>query len=276
MSLVKFNKMNGLGNTIIVVDMRHRIDRISTAAVVALAAEPATKFDQMMVLYPPRTSGTFSFVEIINSDGSTAQACGNGMRCVAKLLAAECDEKTYILETVAGVLKAAVLDDGLISVDMGAPQEVRAIETLIDDPLLHSPSFVSMGNPHAIFWVDNDVWSHELDRFGPLFEHHPIFPNRANISIAHVSSNETIYMRTWERGAGLTLACGSAACAVAVAAASTKRTGRRVSITVPSGGVLRIEWRDEDDHVIMIGPAEFEFQGKLDPTDRREANCQTR
>jgi diaminopimelate epimerase len=267
MSFVKFYKMNGLGNIIIVVDMRNRNDKVSTAAVVALASQPATQFDQMMALYPPRTSGTLNFVEIINSDGSMAQACGNGMRCVAKLLAAESDDKqkSFVLETVVGIMNANVLDDGLICVDMGAPQEVRVSEDAIDDPILHSPSFVSMGNPHAIFWVDNDVWSYELDRFGPVFERHSIFPNRANISIARVSSNETIDLRTWERGAGLTLACGSAACAAAVAAASTKRTARNVSITVPSGGVLRIEWRIEDDHVIMTGPAEFEFSGQFDP-----------
>src|SRR5690606_30015728 len=126
---------------------------------------------------------------------------------------------------------------------------------------LHSPSVASMGNPHAIFWVGQDVNGYDLARFGPMLEDHPIFPERANITIAQVTSPESLTMRTWERGAGLTLACGSAACAAAVSAARTGRTGRTVKVTVP-GGKLEILWR-EDDHVIMTGPAEWEFSGRL-------------
>ncbi len=120
-----------------------------------------------------------------------------------------------------------------------------------------------MGNPHAIFWVDGDVWSYELEKYGSALEHDPIFPERANISIARITSPETMDLRTWERGVGLTRACGSAACAAGVSAARTGRTGRTVTVTVP-GGPLRIEWRD-DDHVIMTGPAEWEFGGTFDP-----------
>jgi diaminopimelate epimerase len=273
---INFYKMNGLGNDIVVVDMRNRQVRSISPSAVLSHLSAAAKFDQLMIVHPSRTIGTLNFVEILNSDGSIAHACGNGMRCVGKLLATklvsggESINTNFQLETIVGIMSVSVLDDGLISVDMGAPREVRVSEDAIDDPVLHSPSFVSMGNPHAIFWVDNDVWQFELDRFGPVFEHHPIFPDRANISIAYISStndteSETIYLRTWERGAGLTLACGSAACAAAVAAASSNRTGRNVSVIVPSGGVLRIEWREEDDHVIMIGPAEFEFSGQFAP-----------
>ncbi len=165
----------------------------------------------------------------MNSDGSGAQACGNGMRCVVQALAAETGQKIFTFETVAGILNAEEHADGTISVDMGTPRfgwqdiplaeefrDTRMIELQIgpiDAPVLHSPSVVSMGNPHAIFWVDRDVWSYELDRFGPLLENHPIFPERANITIAQVTSPETMIIRTWERGAGLTKACGSAACA---------------------------------------------------------------
>jgi diaminopimelate epimerase len=129
--------------------------------------------------------------------------------------------------------------------------------------VLHSPSALSMGNPHAVFWVDRDVWSYELDRFGPLLENHPIFPERANITIAQVTSRDSMVIRTWERGAGLTKACGSAACASVVAAARTNRTGRSVRLSVP-GGELHVEWRD-DDHVVLTGPAEWEFSGRFDP-----------
>lgn len=276
---INFAKMNGLGNQILVADMRGRKDRITPEAAIALDSDPATKFDQIMAIHDPRTDGTDAYIEIINSDGSLAQACGNGTRCVVQALAAETGRRIFTFETLAGIIGAEEHADGLISVDMGMPkfgwadiplsepfQDTRAIELEIGPlgaPVLHSPSVASMGNPHAIFWVDQDVWSYDLERFGPLLENHPLFPERANISIAQVTDKSSIIMRTWERGAGLTRACGSAACAVAVSAARTRRTGRSVTVHVP-GGPLQIEWR-EDDHVIMTGPAEWEFAGKLDP-----------
>ncbi len=275
----QFAKMNGLGNEIIVADMRGRADRVTPAAAIALNADPATKFDQIMAIHDPRTPGTINYIEIINSDGSPAQACGNGMRCVVQALSSQTGLKTFTFETIAGILTAEEHDNGLISVDMGRPRfgwqdiplaeefrDTRMIELQIgpiDAPVLHSPSVASMGNPHATFWVDRDVWSYELDRFGPMLESHPIFPERANISIAHVTARNALTLRTWERGAGLTKACGSAACAAAVNAARTNRTNRTVTVTVP-GGSLKIEWR-ADDHVMMTGPAEWEFSGLFDP-----------
>lgn len=277
--LAPFAKMNGVGNEIIVADMRGRADRVTSAAAIALNGDPATKFDQVMAIHDPKTPGTAYYVEILNSDGSGAQACGNGMRCVVQALAAETGQKIFTFETIAGILNAEEHADGLISVDMGKPRfgwqdiplaeefrDTRAIELQIgpiDAPVLHSPSVVSMGNPHAIFWVDRDVWSYELDRFGPMLESHPIFPERANITIAQVMSRDAITIRTWERGAGLTKACGSAACAAVAAAARTGRTERKVALTVP-GGRLQVEWR-ADDHVILTGPAEWEFSGTFDP-----------
>ena len=162
-------------------------------------------------------------------------------------------------------------------------EDTRAIELQIgpiDKPILHSPSAVSMGNPHAIFWVD-DVDAYDLGKIGPLLEHHPMFPERANISLAQVVSREHIVLRTWERGAGLTRACGSAACAAAVAAARLRRTDRKVTVTLP-GGDLVIEWRERDDHVLMTGPVAYEYEGRFDPAlfakrERRRvgkgANC---
>ncbi|MER8818828.1 diaminopimelate epimerase [Mesorhizobium sp. M0991] len=280
-SAAPFAKMNGIGNEIIVADMRGRADRVTPAAAVALNADAATRFDQIMAIHDPRTPGTAFFIDILNSDGTSAQACGNGMRCVVQALAAETGQKTFAFETVAGILNAEEHADGMISVDMGRPRfgwqdiplaeefrDTRMIELQIgpiDAPVLHSPSVVSMGNPHAIFWVDRDVWSYELERFGPLLENHPIFPERANITVAQVTSPETMVIRTWERGAGLTKACGSAACAAVVAAARTRRTGRSVTLMTPGGGSLHVLWRD-DDQVILTGAAEWEFSGSFDPS----------
>ncbi len=279
MNGVPFLKMNGLGNQIVVVDMRGRADRVTPAAAIAINGTAGTKFDQIMAIHDPRTPGTANYIEIVNSDGSRAQACGNGMRCVVQALTAEQGRHRFTFETVAGLLFGEELEDGLITVDMGTPKfawyeiplaeefmDTRQIELQIgpiEAPVLHSPSVASMGNPHATFWVQDDVWSYALDRFGPMLENHPIFPERANISIAQVVAPDRIILRTWERGAGLTEACGTAACAAAVNGARTRRTGRNVTVTLP-GGDLRIAWRD-DDHVVLTGPAELEWTGMVDP-----------
>ncbi|NHT76115.1 diaminopimelate epimerase [Rhizobiaceae bacterium CRRU44] len=281
---VEFARMNGLGNAILVVDMRGRSDAVTPAAAIALNADPQTRFDQIMAIHDPKASGTDAWIDILNSDGTKAQACGNGTRCVVQALAAETGRKTFTFQTVAGVLNAEEHADGTISVDMGKPvfdwnriplaedfHDTSRIELQIgpiDDPVLHSPSAMSMGNPHAIFWVDRDVMSYDLARFGPLLENHPMFPERANITLAQVTSQSGMTTRTWERGAGLTLACGSAACAAAVSGARTGRTGRKVAVTVASAvpsGVLTIDWRESDDHVVMTGPAAWEWSGRVDP-----------
>jgi diaminopimelate epimerase len=275
-----FTKMNGLGNEIVVVDMRGEKGTI-TADEARAAAQPAgAPYDQLMALHAPRTPGTDGYVRIYNNDGSEAGACGNGMRCVAELMFKETGKRALTFETKAGLLNCWQSDTALIStVDMGQPRlawneiplaeefrDTRAIELQvgpIDQPILHSPSAVSMGNPHAIFWVD-DVNAIDLGKIGPMLEHHPMFPERANISLAQVTSREHIVLRTWERGAGLTRACGSAACAAAVAAARLRRTGRKVTVTLP-GGDLVIEWRERDDHVLMTGPVAYEYEGRFDP-----------
>ncbi len=272
-----FVKMNGIGNEIVVVDLRQHAAKIAPEE--ARAAAQPLPYDQLMALYPPRTPGTDAFIRIYNNDGSEAGACGNGMRCVADIVARQSGKTALTFETSAGIINCWQRDGGLYTVDMGVPRfkwdeiplaeefrDTRQIELQIgpiDNPILHSPSVVSMGNPHAIFWVD-DVNAYDLARFGPLLENHPIFPERANITLAHIVSREHIVIRTWERGAGLTKACGSAACATAVAAARFKRTERKVKVTLP-GGELTIEWRADNDHVLMTGPVAFEFEGRFDP-----------
>jgi diaminopimelate epimerase len=270
-----FTKMNGLGNEIVVVDMREARTMIGAAEAREAAASVA--FDQMMALYPARTPGTEAYVRIFNSDGSESGACGNGMRCIAALVCAETGKDAVSFETSAGVSACRKTGPELFTVEFGKPRfrwdeiplaepfaDTRAIELQIgpiDKPVLHSPCVVNVGNPHAIFWVA-DVAAHDLAAIGPLIENHPMFPERANVSLAAVASREHILLRTWERGAGLTRACGSAACAAAVCAARTGRTGRTVRVTLP-GGELAIEWRERDDHVLMTGPVEFEFAGRF-------------
>jgi diaminopimelate epimerase len=275
-----FIKMNGLGNEIVVVDMRREAGAVSAAEARAAAQPAGAPYDQLMTLHVARTPGTDAYVRIYNNDGSEAGACGNGMRCIAEMLFKETGKTALTFETKAGLLNAWKGEAPLVStVDMGKPRfawneiplaeafhDTRAIELQIgpiDQPILHSPSAVSMGNPHAIFWVD-EVDAYDLGKIGPLLENHPMFPERANISLAQVRSREHIVIRTWERGAGLTRACGSAACAAAVAAARLRRTGRKVTVTLP-GGDLSIEWRERDDHVLMTGPVAYEYEGRFDP-----------
>lgn len=276
-NIIPFRKMNGLGNEIVMVDLRGSSKIFSRAEAAAIAALPNSHFDQMMVLHDPRTPDTDAFVRIYNVDGSEAGACGNGTRCIAWIVARETGRKSLCFETAGGLLDAKVEDIDRISVDMGRPrfrwEEIPLAEEFadttrielqagpIDNPVLHSPSVVNVGNPHAIFWV-RDAKAIDLERIGPILENHPIFPEAANISVAELTSREALTLRTWERGTGLTRACGSAACAAAVAAVRKGMTERKVTVTVP-GGPLQIEWR-ADDHIIMTGPAELEYDGVLD------------
>jgi diaminopimelate epimerase len=192
------------------------------------------------------------------------------------LLSSETGSAAMKFETPAGIISCWRAADGLFTVDMGAPRlhwdeiplarefaDTRAIDLTVPGvPVLHSPSAVSMGNPHAIFWVA-DPAAFDLATIGPKLEHDPLFPERANITLAATPSRDRIVIRTWERGAGLTQACGTAACAAAVAAARLGRTGRKVRVTLP-GGELAIEWREADDHVLMTGPVEYEHKGRFD------------
>jgi diaminopimelate epimerase len=282
-----FRKMNGLGNEFLVFDARQGDVRLSPVAIRALGGQGDIAFDQMIVIERSK-KGADAFMRIYNRDGGEVDACGNASRCIGWLLMGESGRGAATIETNAGLLKAMETGEPeRVTVDMGEPRfawneiplaeefrDTRAIELQIgpiDAPILHSPSVVNMGNPHAIFWVD-DVDAYDLGRFGPLLENHPIFPERANISLAHVTARDAITLRTWERGAGLTRACGTAACAAVVAAARTKRTDRRVTVTLP-GGPLLVEWK-ADNHVWMTGPVETEFTGTLNPeTLRWEASA---
>jgi diaminopimelate epimerase len=280
----RYLKMNGLGNEIVVVDLRGTQLLVQPWEARAVAAAPRTAFDQLMVIHDADKPGADARLAIYNADGSTSAACGNGTRCVAWAMMddpimARPHADTLVLDSEAGRLTAIRVGEQRFTVDMGEPrlrwdqiplaepfQDTRRIELQIgpiDAPVLHSPSAVSMGNPHAIFWVD-DPAGYDLARVGPLLENHPIFPERANISLAHVRAPDHIVLRVWERGAGLTRACGSAACAALVAAVRKRLTARRATVTLP-GGDLVIEWRESDNHVLMTGPVELEHDGVFAP-----------
>ena len=275
---LRYVKMNGLGNEIVVVDFRAGGGPLKPRDVRTIAENPATAFDQMMVLHPPRTPDTAAFVSIFNTDGSESAACGNGTRCIAWLEHERTGRAEFVFETRAGLLDVTVAGRASITVDMGRPRfgwadiplsepfhDTRGIELQIgpiDAPVLHSPSVVNIGNPHVVFWVDDPVDGYDLGRFGPMIENHPLFPERVNVTLAEVQSRTALKIRTWERGAGLTRACGTAACAAAVSAMRKRLTDRRVTVTLP-GGPLVIDWAT-NDHILMTGPAEFEHEGDLD------------
>jgi diaminopimelate epimerase len=272
-------KMNGLGNEIVVLDLRGSETGIDGAAARAIGHGPGLAYDQLMVVEDPRSAGTDAFMTIFNIDGSQAGACGNGTRCVAFLLTRDTSRRELILETAAARLKCLRVGDRIISVEMGRPRllwhEIPLREACSDTrsvdlaaPPLDAPDFarasvVNMGNPHAIFFVP-DLAAHDLSRIGPLLESDRVFPERANISLARIFSPQHIGLKVWERGAGQTRACGSAACATVVAAARSELAARRAKVSLP-GGDLDIDWREADDMVVMTGPVELEFEARLDP-----------
>jgi diaminopimelate epimerase len=273
---IPFRKMNGLGNDFVVLDARKCALPLGADALRAIAdRKEGIGCDQIIALEPSLKADVF--MRIWNADGGEVGACGNAARCVAGLLAAECGRPGVSIETESGVLAASVNRDGSVTIDMGEPRfawnqiplsepfhDTRRIELQvgpIDDPVLHSPSVVNVGNPHALFFVE-DVEAYDLAKFGPMLEHHPLFPERANISLVQVLGSDHIKVRTWERGAGLTLACGTAACAAAVAAVRRGLPGRKVRVTLP-GGELLIEWREGDRHILMTGPYALDFEGIL-------------
>jgi diaminopimelate epimerase len=265
-------KMNGIGNEIVILDLRGTDLVLAPESVRAIAAQPRLAFEQLMVLHDARAAGSDAFLRIYNTDGSQAGACGNGTRCVAWFLMQNTARASVTLETETTRLECHRLADGRFSVDMGAPRfrwdEIPLADTTLDPRALDlgqglPPAFaLSMGNPHAVLFVE-DLEAIDLSVVGPKLETARVFPDRANISFAQVVDRDTIRLKVWERGAGATLACGSAACATLVAAVETGRVARSATIELP-GGRLEIAWHD-DGHVIMTGPVTFEYTAALDP-----------
>ncbi len=267
----RFLKMHGCGNDFVVMDERaHALGLTPTRAAAIADRRFGVGCDQFIVM-EPGTNGADVFMRIRNPDGSEAGACGNATRCVAHLVATETGRTDLIVRTISGDLPATILADGRVRVDMGAARLDWAdiplagpMDTLHLDLArggVADPAAASMGNPHATFFVP-DMAAIDIDRIGPSLEHDPIFPARANIGFVQVLTPERIRLRVWERGAGLTLACGSGACAALVNAHRRGLTTRRAAVLV-DGGELEIEWR-EDGHVLMTGPVATSFTGTLD------------
>jgi len=271
--MTPFRKMHGLGNDFVVLDARRSGLAITPARAAALAdRHTGVGCDQLIILEPAGTPGGADvFMRIRNPDGSEAGACGNATRCVAHLLAQETGRRSVTIRTISGELQAEALPDGRYAVDMGpARLDWREIPLAYETDTLHlplsrgvvaDPAACSMGNPHATFFL-RDLDTAPVAELGPSLEHDPIFPERANIGFAQVLASDHIRLIVWERGAGLTRACGSGACATLVNAVRRGLTGRRATVTLP-GGDLETEWR-EDRHVLMTGPVAIAFTGELD------------
>lgn len=269
--MTPFIKMHGLGNDFVVLDLRGGIAAPDVAATRMIAdRRRGIGCDQLILIEAARLPGADVRLRFLNADGSESGACGNGTRCVASRLIGESGANRLVIETKAGRLEAAPAEAGQFTVDMGpAHLDWRDIPLAHEADTLHldialgpleDPAAVNMGNPHCIFFVD-DAEDIELAAFGPQIEHHPLFPERTNVEVATVIDRGRIRLRVWERGAGITLACGSGACATAVAAVRRCLTDRKVELMM-DGGSLITEWR-EDGHVLLTGPVATSFTGML-------------
>ncbi len=282
MPFMKFLIMNGAGNRFAVFDARGRARfELTTERVQALAKPGSSTMgpkgaDQVIVMRSPKAQDADVFMEIWNQKGGQVDACGNATRCIAWLVLEESQKDEVIVETKAGLLRCRRAGDMQIAVDMGPPRlewdQVPLTEAMhthhidvkvgpIDNPVLSNPGAVSMGNPHCVFFVE-DFKQARPDKVGPMIEFHPLFPEQANVGFARIDGPGKMRLKVWERGVGMTLACGTGACAAVVAAVRQKRTDRKVEVEV-DGGTLLIEWRETDDHVIMTGPVELEQEAEV-------------
>ncbi|MBO4564288.1 MAG: diaminopimelate epimerase [Bacteroidaceae bacterium] len=288
MKLIEFTKMHGAGNDYIYVNtMKYDIPDPSATSIAWSRPHFGIGSDGLILIGRPTTSDADFSMRIFNNDGSEAMMCGNGTRCVAKYLHDKglTDKNPIRLETRSGIKVLNLHLDAdnkveAVTVDMGEPvledenqfdpavrifplKGDRGSSSLTSDPSpLTSGTFVSMGNPHYVIFMSEDVEQFPIEHYGPLLEHHAAFPQRCNIEFAQILPDGSIRMRVWERGSGITLACGTGACATAVAAALTGRAGRQCNIRM-DGGVLHIEWDEATNHVMKTGPAAIVFEGKI-------------
>ena len=269
---LRFTKMHGLGNDFILIDAREQdLPQLSAFCREYSDRRFGIGFDQALILYPSR-SADFR-MDIYNADGSQVEMCGNGIRCFAKYIwdRGISGKSELAVETLAGIIRPVKKGD-LIQVDMGEPildgpsipvnleGTVKGYTLRIED-MDFPVTCVSMGNPHAVIFME-EVKSFPIDKYGPKIEHHPLFPKRINVEFVRVDNKEEITVRVWERGAAETLACGTGACASAVASHLNGHTGREVTVHLP-GGDLQINWDERDNHVYMTGAAAEVYSGEV-------------
>ena len=270
--MVIFKKMHGLGNDFVVIDAtKEAIDLPAARRQEIADRQRGVGCDQLLVMGPPEDKAADLFMRIYNPDGSEAGACGNGTRCVAHLWMGQNGKKECTVQTTAGLLKCAMAANDMVKVDMGVPkldwqdiplaQECDTLHLGIAGGALNDPVAVNVGNPHVIFFVD-DVKAVDVPGLGPQVENHVLFPQRTNVEFAQVLASDKIRVRVWERGTGVTQACGSGACATMVAAVRRGLTARAAEVIL-DGGSLHMEWRADDDHILMTGPVAYVFEGSL-------------
>ncbi len=271
---LSFIKMHGLGNDFVIIDATERPVSLNETQRRQIADRRyGAGCDQLIVMEPPKDKSADLFMRIYNPDSSEAGACGNGTRCVAHLWMSRNKKKSCIVQTMAGLLQCRMMDRDMVQVDMGAPRlgwkDIPLMEErdtlhlgvgLMNGPL-NDPVAVNVGNPHAVFFVD-DVRTVDVKTLGPQVENNVLFPQRTNVEFAQVMAPDKIRVRVWERGTGVTEACGSGACATIVAAVRRGLTGRKAEIVL-DGGSLFLEWRQNDDHILMTGPAAYVFEGSI-------------
>lgn len=264
---LNFLKMHGLGNDMVVVDARHNPATLTEQAVRYIGdRHRGVGFDQLMLIEPAQDSSADAYARIFNPDGSEARACGNGTRCVADILMRESGKDHCVIQTVAGLLECRRAGD-LITINMGVPSLEwdriplsKQIDTL-ELPLEGKPVAVAVGNPHCVFFCDNAETAPVCTR-GPEVERDQLFPDRVNVEFVSIAGPDKLRMRVWERGAGITQACGSGACASAIAAIRRGLTGPKVLVEL-DGGPLVIEWQGEGKPVFMTGPVAYVFEGTI-------------
>lgn len=265
---VPFLKMHGLGNDFVIIDCRRGTPVLTKSQIVKVAdRKRGVGCDQLVHMLPPKSPKADVYLDMYNADGSSLGACGNASRCIADLMMSELGTMECTIETVSGILECTRAENWQVCVDMGTPKlEWNEIPVSKQCDTLHlpldgDPVGVSMGNPHCVHFCE-DVGTVSVDKLGAKVEHDPLFPERTNVEYVGIQGKDHLRMRVWERGAGITQACGTGACASAVAAVRRGLTGRKVRVTL-DGGDLMIEWRESDGHVLMTGPVAYSFEGNI-------------
>ncbi len=266
--MISFRKMHGLGNDFVIIDGRKDPVSLGSAQIVRIGdRRRGVGFDQLIVLEKPQNPDADLFMRIYNPDGSESGACGNATRCVADIVMREVGTDKVTIQTLPGLLKCARSGKEDVTVDMGPARlewtdipAAKECDTL-HLPLKGDPVGVNVGNPHCVFFVEN-AEAADVAGIGPTIETDPLFPQKTNVEFASVIGKDHLRMRVWERGAGITQACGTGACATAVAAMRRGLTNRKALVTL-DGGNLEIEWRESDGHVLMTGPLAYSFEGVI-------------